>query len=101
VIGVIEEAVESDQKMELDGPDANDAANNNSTGNRKYVFDFPGVRSVTPNMEIKSFLKDGMIEDWDLFETMLEHLYKKHIYIDSSDNPVLFSVHGNAFSASM
>ena len=62
VIGVIEESAEGDQKMDLDGPDPNDAANCNSTENnkRKYVFDYPGVRSVTPNMEIQSFLKDGM-----------------------------------------
>jgi actin-related protein len=29
------------------------------------------------NMEIQSYMKDGMIDNWDLFEKVLDHTYNK------------------------
>ena len=36
-------------------------------------------------------LKDGLIEDWDLFEKLVDHSYKRHIRSDSELHPVLVS----------
>lgn len=36
-------------------------------------------------------LKDGMIEEWDLFEKLLNHIYKDHIRDKSEAHPVLMS----------
>ena len=31
------------------------------------------------------------VEDWDLFEKMMDHLYERHIKSESELHPVLFS----------
>ena len=31
------------------------------------------------------------VEDWDLFEKMMDHLYEKHVKSESELHPVLFS----------
>ncbi len=31
------------------------------------------------------------VEDWDLFEKMMNHIYKKHVKSDSALHPVLLS----------
>jgi len=32
-----------------------------------------------------------IVEDWDLFEKMMDHLYDKHIKSEAELHPVLFS----------
>ena len=36
-------------------------------------------------------LKDGLIDNWDLFEKLVDHSYKRHIRSDSEMHPVLMS----------
>lgn len=36
-------------------------------------------------------MKDGMIENWDLFEQVLNYTYEKVVQSDSEYHPVLFS----------
>lgn len=43
------------------------------------------------NMEIQSYMKDGMIENWDLFEKVIDYSYKRIIMSESDLHPVLFS----------
>uniref|UniRef100_A0A6M2DL07 Putative actin n=1 Tax=Xenopsylla cheopis TaxID=163159 RepID=A0A6M2DL07_XENCH len=43
------------------------------------------------NTEVHSFMKDGMIENWDLFEKVLDYSYEKLIQSSSELHPVLFS----------
>ena len=38
-----------------------------------------------------TYLKDGMIEDWDMFEQVMDHAYAKVIKSEAADHPVLFS----------
>lgn len=33
------------------------------------------------NMEIQSYMKDGMIDNWDLFEKVLDHTYNKVSFV--------------------
>ncbi|XP_065654026.1 actin-like protein 6A isoform X2 [Hydra vulgaris] len=76
-IGVISE---SDEAMEID----------NKKPAKRYHFDPQHMYPIS-NKEIVNPLKDGMIEDWDLFEHLLNHIYKEHIRDDSSAHPVLMS----------
>ncbi|KAJ3626631.1 hypothetical protein MTP99_017111 [Tenebrio molitor] len=43
------------------------------------------------NMELHSYMKDGMIENWDLFEKIIDYSYDKIIQSESQYHPVLFS----------
>ena len=42
-------------------------------------------------MEIVGYLMDGMIEDWDIFEKILNYTYTKCIKSESEFHPVLMS----------
>lgn len=43
------------------------------------------------NVEIQTYMKDGMIENWGLFEKVLDYTYAKVIQSESQYHPVLFS----------
>lgn len=58
---------------------------------KKYFIDTTAISAARKDMELTSFLNDGMIEDWDLFDKMLEHIYDKHVHSDSQLHPVLVS----------
>lgn len=78
VVGVIEnKTTESEGKENIE---------------KKYFLDTTAINAVRENMELKSFLNDGMIEDFELFEKMIDHIYSKHILVPTSEeNPVLMS----------
>lgn len=42
-------------------------------------------------MEVVGYLKDGMIEDWDVFEKILDYTYAKCIKSEAEFHPVLMS----------
>lgn len=58
---------------------------------KKYFIDTTAIMAARKNMELTTFLNDGMIEDWDLFDKMLEHIYDKHVHSNSQQHPVLIS----------
>lgn len=58
---------------------------------KKYHIDTTSICIQKPGMELSSFLSDGMIEDWDLFDKMLEHIYDRNIQSSSQLHPVLMS----------
>ncbi|KAG7160834.1 Actin-like protein 6B-like [Homarus americanus] len=41
--------------------------------------------------EVVNYMKDGMIEDWDTFEKVLDYSYEKCIKSESQYHPILFS----------
>ena len=43
------------------------------------------------SMEVKNPIKECMIDDWDLIEVLIKHLYKNNIRSDSELHPVLMS----------
>ena len=57
----------------------------------KYYIDTTFLNVPRSNCEIKTYMKDGMIDDWDLFEKVLDYAYKKVIMSESELHPVLFS----------
>jgi len=67
---------------------------NNITQNnigRKYYVDTTYVNVPRSNMEIQAYMKDGMIDNWELFEKVLDYTYTKVIQSESEFHPVLFS----------
>uniref|UniRef100_A0A1I8IJI1 Actin n=1 Tax=Macrostomum lignano TaxID=282301 RepID=A0A1I8IJI1_9PLAT len=44
-----------------------------------------------PGMEIQALCKDGMIEDWDLFESTMDYLYKHELQCASEEHPLIAS----------
>eukprot|EP00090_Calanus_glacialis_P038106 TRINITY_DN6649_c0_g1_i1.p1 TRINITY_DN6649_c0_g1~~TRINITY_DN6649_c0_g1_i1.p1 ORF type:complete len:427 (-),score=157.60 TRINITY_DN6649_c0_g1_i1:196-1476(-) len=58
---------------------------------KKYHVDTVMLNYPKKDMEVSSFMKDGMIADWDMFEQVLDYSYKKIIQSPSEYHPVLFS----------
>lgn len=87
-VGVVEEQIP--EAMDVDG---NSSANNTneSCSQKKYYIDTTSIHVARKGMEMSSFLKDGMIEDWDLFEKVLDYVYSKHIKSEPHLHPVLMS----------
>lgn len=87
-VGVVEEQIP--EPMDVDG---NSSANNTSEScsQKKYYIDTTSIHVARKGMEMSSFLKDGMIEDWDLFEKVLDYVYSKHIKSEPHLHPVLMS----------
>lgn len=79
-IGVI---TEQDETMDTDSTTL-------TPSSRRYHFDPQHVFPIS-NKDMATPLKDGMIEEWDLFEKLLNHIYKDHIRDKSEAHPVLMS----------
>jgi len=58
---------------------------------KRYFIDTVNVKVPRKGMDMASFLKDGMIEDWDLFEKVMDYTYEKHMKSESQFHPVLMS----------
>lgn len=43
----------------------------------KYYIDTTFLHTPRPSMELHGYMKDGMIENWDLFEKILDYSYDK------------------------
>lgn len=59
--------------------------------NNKYHIDTAQINFPKKDMEVSSFMKDGMVSDWDMFEQVLDYSYKRIIQSESEYHPVLFS----------
>ena len=58
---------------------------------KKYHIDTCALNYPKKDMEIETYMKDGMIENWDMFEKVLDYSYKKIVQSESELHPVLFS----------
>ncbi|XP_028517149.1 actin-like protein 6B isoform X2 [Exaiptasia diaphana] len=75
--------METDQHTEDKNPKGPD--------NRKFYIDTNMMTVPREGVEIQTPIKDGMIEDWDLFEKFIDFIYKKEFKSDSSLHPLLMS----------
>lgn len=71
-------------EMEVDGEDG-------TKQTKKLHFGSNTLLIPRKDTEVVTAMADGMIEDWDLFESMLDYTYKKGIQSESNLHPVLFS----------
>ncbi|KAJ6224338.1 hypothetical protein RDWZM_002883 [Blomia tropicalis] len=88
-IGYVDEVADSNNHMDVSQSMDMNQAKNHST--RRYIFGSTAIKCPKSNMELTSFFKDGTVEDWDLFEKMVDHIYSKQLNLESSLHPVLFS----------
>ncbi|KAL3841942.1 hypothetical protein ACJMK2_020019 [Sinanodonta woodiana] len=70
--------------MELDDP-------SNQKLEHKYYIDTNSIKVPRKGMEIQNFLKDGIIENWDVFEKYMDYTYSRYIKSESNMHPVLMS----------
>ncbi|KAI5109356.1 actin-like protein 6A, partial [Silurus meridionalis] len=84
VIGVTVDREDGTTPMETDG----DKSKQSGT---TYYIDTNQLRVPRENMEVMSPLKNGMIEEWDSFQAILDHTYRMHFKSEPSLHPVLMS----------
>ncbi|ROL50372.1 Actin-like protein 6A [Anabarilius grahami] len=84
VIGVTLDREDGSTPMETDGEKGKQSGTT-------YYIDINQLRVPRENMEVMSPLKNGMIEDWDSFQAILDHTYKMHFKSEPSLHPVLMS----------
>lgn len=46
-------------------------------GELRHYIDVTELHVPRPNMEAQTYMKDGQIDNWDLFEKMLDYCYAK------------------------
>ncbi|CAM9752092.1 actin-like protein 6B [Lethenteron reissneri] len=75
------------------GPTDGDAATRKerAAAARTYSIDTNALHVPREGVEICSPLKNGMIEDWDSFQAILDHTYRRHIKSETPLHPVLMS----------
>lgn len=89
VVGVVEDG---NQSVDVNSGALDDAKNGNSiNGETKHYIDTNVLCVPRNGMKVVSYMKDGMIEDWDLFEKVLDYAYDKCIQSESKYHPVLMS----------
>lgn len=105
-VGVIEEFVERTEAMDTSTV-AQEMQNGSNGGgeqtngvpkpseqsrvNKRYLLDPMSYRAPKPNMNVQSFLKDGLVNDWDVFEKVLDFTFLKYLRCDPSQHPILFT----------
>lgn len=88
LVGIIEEHTDKTESMDL-GENGHPPAK--IRPNRKYLIDTMSIKAPRPHMNVQSYLKDGLIEDWDALEKVLEYTFGKHLKCDPSKHPILIS----------
>lgn len=88
-IGIGEETLVPSDADSVDSEEKK--ANASSITTPKYYIDTTYLNVPRKNVEIGTYMKDGMIEDWDLFEKVLDYTYNKVIHSESEYHPVLMS----------
>lgn len=58
---------------------------------KHYVIDSMSNKKPRANMEIKPFLNNGLIDDWNLYENVLQFILNKHLKCDPSKHPILMT----------
>jgi actin-like protein 6B len=78
--------VAPDDTLKIEPESKPDESNVSSTAPAwKYYIDTTFLHTPRANMELHSYMKDGMIENWDLFEKIIDYSYDKVKYIFISD----------------
>uniref|UniRef100_UPI00358E22A3 actin-like protein 6A n=1 Tax=Myxine glutinosa TaxID=7769 RepID=UPI00358E22A3 len=81
--------LDRDEVMDIDGSVDRGGAVGGS--GRKFCIGVNTLHVPKEGMEIISPLKNGMIENWDCLQAILDHTYKRHIRSEPELHPVLMS----------
>ena len=91
VMGIGEDGNCNASKVEPMNIDDKKPDNNIIQSTPKYYIDTTNLHVPRKGMEVVTYMKDGMIEDWDHFEKVLDYTYSKVIQSETEYHPVLFS----------
>uniref|UniRef100_A0A7E4VUT1 Actin-like protein 6A n=1 Tax=Panagrellus redivivus TaxID=6233 RepID=A0A7E4VUT1_PANRE len=69
----------------------NTVLSDNNKARKEYFIDTNKLGVPRPDTDVVSFLKDGMIEDWEIFEEMVDYVTNKCLMCDPKEHPLLFS----------
>lgn len=86
-IGIIEEYTDRTESMDT-GTSTADSIRQKTV---KYLPDVMSIKAPKSDMNVQSYLKDGLIDDWDLFEKVVDFMFDKHLRCDPSKHPILFT----------
>ncbi|ESO02199.1 hypothetical protein HELRODRAFT_155789 [Helobdella robusta] len=75
----------------LDLKETRNEEGNFVTKQDKYVIDVVNLNVPREGMEVTSCLKEGMVEDWEIFEKQIEYAYGRFIETPSEYHPVLMT----------
>ena len=92
--GVIEEYTDKTESMDISTNETSNGEtikSSESKFEKKYFLDSMSFRVPKANMNVQSFMKDGLIEDWEMFEKVLDYTFGKHLNCDPSNHPILFT----------
>uniref|UniRef100_A0A915DGY9 Actin n=1 Tax=Ditylenchus dipsaci TaxID=166011 RepID=A0A915DGY9_9BILA len=56
-----------------------------------YFIGTPKVNVPRAKTEVASYMKDGMIDDWDTFEKVVDYIYSDCLVADTQQHSVLFT----------
>jgi actin-like protein 6A len=85
--GVIEEFVDKTESMDTGA--ATEIIR--PASKNRYLIDSMSTKNPRPHMEIKPFLNNGLIDDWNLYENVLQYILNKHLKCDASKHPILMT----------
>ncbi|XP_026736367.1 actin-like protein 6A isoform X2 [Trichoplusia ni] len=73
-------------------PDGNVTQTGSKTGGElRHYIDITELHVPRAGMEVHTYMKDGQVDNWDLFEKMLDYCYAKVIRSPSEHHPALFT----------
>jgi actin-related protein len=91
VVGIGEDA-NGTATLEGEAMEVDEKKNDPSSINqKKYFIDTTTLCVPRQGVEVASYMKECMIEDWDVFEKVLDYAYKNIIQSESEFHPVLMS----------
>ena len=88
VVGISEDTAGG---QAVSDPNAMEVDSGNNIKKKKFHIDTTSLNFAKAGMEMNTYLRDGMIENWDLFEQIMDYSYAKVIKSDADSHPVLFS----------
>ncbi|EDW86280.1 uncharacterized protein Dwil_GK17246 [Drosophila willistoni] len=90
VVGIGQAAQASDTNLDPETKTDNNVTPGNSDS-RKFYVDTNYVNVPRSHMEVQTYMKDGMIDNWELFEKVIDYAYANVIQSEPEYHPVLFS----------
>ncbi|PVU87906.1 hypothetical protein BB559_005823 [Furculomyces boomerangus] len=57
----------------------------------KYYVGNSGISLFRPGMEVKNVLADGMVDDWDAYEKILDYALYNQLRINPEEHPIMVS----------
>lgn len=58
---------------------------------KKFNIGIVAIHVRKPEMDMVTFMKDGMVEDWELFENFMDHIYNYALHTESENHPMLMT----------